>query len=309
MTDSPRAADCAGYPLITMGIPVRNGEELAAGAIESALAQTYPNIEVLVSDNCSSDRTGEICRSYAVRDARVRYHRQSEDLGAGGNFEWLAQNARGKFFMWIAHDDTRAPDSAALLADALRRHPRAVIAYGDTVELRAGEAPVAVAFDCDTRGLDLRARLRKTARQQFFHIYGLWRTGELRQLRFGASAWGPDLPLLMVAACMGEVVQIGGAALHYRVNPKPYWMYRASRDDALPWGKFIQKLPVRLQPFAPRFAFSRLVLITWRNVSAAAGYRAGLYAAILTAGWLGRQIYLWIRRRTFPRIKAGAGMR
>lgn len=302
MTDTPRAADSALYPLVSIGIPVRNGQELVAGAIESALAQSHPNIEVLISDNCSSDRTQEICQFYAARDTRVRYHRQSADLGAGGNFEWLAQNARGEYFMWLGHDDTRSPDSAALLAEALQRHPRAVIAYGGTVELRAGAAPVAPDFYCDTRGLGLRARLRKIVGQQFFHIYGLWRTGDLRQLRFGASAWGPDLPLLMVAACMGEVVQIDGAALHYRVNPKPFWMYRTSRDDALPWGRLIHKLPARLRPFAPRFAFSRLVFTTWRSVSAIAGYRTGFYAAMLTAGWLARQIYRWIGRRTAARI-------
>lgn len=289
------------YPLLSIGIPVRNGQELVAQAIESALAQSYPNIEVLISDNCSSDQTEEICRSYAARDTRVRYHRQSADLGAGGNFEWLAKNADGEYFMWIAHDDTRSPDSAAFLVNALQRHPHAVIAYGDTVELRIDESMAEIDFDCDTQGLDLWARLRKTSRQQFFYIYGLWRSRDLRKLHFGTCSWGPEVPLLMVAACMGEVVQISGAALHYRVNPKPFWMYRASRDDVLPWGKLIEKLPVRLQPFAPRFAFSRLVFTTWRNVSAVAGYAAGLYAAMLISGWLARQIYGLIGRRLFAK--------
>lgn len=296
-------SDAMQYPLVSLGLPVRNGQDYIGQAIDSVLAQTYPNLELVISDNCSSDRTQEICRSYAQRCPWVRYHRQQVDLGAVGNFEWLAQHARGDYFMWIAHDDTRSPDTVAEFVSGLRRHPDAVIIYGETVELLTDGSRAQSAFDCDTRGLELFARLRKTAQPQFFQTYGLWRTSALRRLYFGATTWGQEVPLMLAAASLGEVVQIKGPVLYYRVNPKPFWKLRASRDDVLPWGKLIKKLPHGLQAFAPRFAFTRLVYTTWRSVGRVSGMAAGLYAALLILGWLARQIFWWISRRLFPQRK------
>jgi glycosyltransferase involved in cell wall biosynthesis len=69
-------------PKVNIGLPVYNGQRYLETAIESILAQTYPNFQLVISDNASSDRTEEICRRYAGADARVRFHRQATNLGA-----------------------------------------------------------------------------------------------------------------------------------------------------------------------------------------------------------------------------------
>jgi glycosyltransferase involved in cell wall biosynthesis len=97
-------------PLVTIGLPVYNGERVVERALDSILAQTYPNLEVLVSDNCSTDNTEEVCRSYANQDDRVRYSRTERNLGAAGNYTRLAQLAGGRYFKWISHDDWIASD-------------------------------------------------------------------------------------------------------------------------------------------------------------------------------------------------------
>lgn len=301
MHDSSTSAAFGALPQVTLGLPVRNGAALLDKAIAAALAQDYPHITLLISDNCSTDATPDICARHAAADPRIRYHRQTRDLGAIGNFEWLARQAEGDYFMWVAHDDTRAPDCVSQLVAGLSAHPQAIIAYGDVEEIALDGSRRMIPFDGDTRGLGLADRLRKTAQPQFFQTYGLWRRTALQQLSFGATAWGQEVPMMMAAACLGEVVHVPGAVLHYRVNPKPYWQLRMSRDDALPWGGLIAKLPQAIQPFVPRFAMSRLVWSTYRAVRQVAGLRRGLYAGGLMILWLGRQIRIW----TLGRLPTG----
>src|SRR2546422_9844275 len=83
-------------PRVSVGMPVYNGERYLAEAVDSLLAQTYEDFEVIICDNASTDRTGEIARSYAARDTRVRYARNEKNLGAGGNFRRSEERRVGK---------------------------------------------------------------------------------------------------------------------------------------------------------------------------------------------------------------------
>ena len=96
--------------LVTIGLPIYNGASLCRIAIESVLAQTFPNFELLISDNCSTDETEDICWEYARRDSRVRYIKTERNLGSAGNFCRTVELARGEYFRWIAHDDSIHPD-------------------------------------------------------------------------------------------------------------------------------------------------------------------------------------------------------
>ncbi len=96
-------------PLVSIGLPVRNGEEMIEAALRSVLAQEHEDLELVISDNASTDGTGEICRSYAASDPRVRYHRQPENIGLAGNFMKVMHRARGTFLKWIGDDDWLAP--------------------------------------------------------------------------------------------------------------------------------------------------------------------------------------------------------
>lgn len=97
-------------PLVSIGLPVYNGEHSLAAALDSLVCQDYQNIEIILSDNCSSDRTQEICENYAKRDARIVYVRQEKNKGAAFNFEYVLQRSTGQYFMWAAADDYRTTD-------------------------------------------------------------------------------------------------------------------------------------------------------------------------------------------------------
>jgi len=91
-------------PKVTIGIPTYNrADGFLSDAIESAISQTFENIEVLIADNCSNDHTSEIVGSF--RDSRIRYHRHDENIGANNNFNFCIRQAKGKYFLLLSDDD------------------------------------------------------------------------------------------------------------------------------------------------------------------------------------------------------------
>jgi glycosyltransferase involved in cell wall biosynthesis len=92
-------------PLVSIGLPTYNRASTLRRAIESALAQDYQNIELVISDNASTDETQAICQEVAARDQRVRYLRQQRNQGATVNFREVLKQSRGEFFMWLSDDD------------------------------------------------------------------------------------------------------------------------------------------------------------------------------------------------------------
>lgn len=119
--NSEKVGDVA--PLVSVGIPVFNGENFLEEAIQSILAQTLKDFELILFDNASTDRTEEIGRKYAALDSRVSYHRNPENLGAAANYDLCFNHARGKYFKWAAHDDMIAPDFLERLVRGLEAHP------------------------------------------------------------------------------------------------------------------------------------------------------------------------------------------
>ena len=97
-------------PRVTIGIPVYNGEKFLEQAIVSMVGQTFTDLELIISDNASTDRTEDLSRTYESQDDRIRYVRNTRNLGAAKNFNQLVYMARGEYFKWAAHDDVCAPD-------------------------------------------------------------------------------------------------------------------------------------------------------------------------------------------------------
>ena len=117
-------------PLVTIGLPVYNGGQFLATALDSLLGQTFTDFELIISDNASTDTTEEICREYARADARVRYRRSSENRGFTWNANRVVELAAGKFFRWAAHDDACLPTFLERCVETLRSEsPSVVLAY------------------------------------------------------------------------------------------------------------------------------------------------------------------------------------
>src|SRR5262245_20674574 len=95
-------------PLVTIGIPTRNRSALLKVCVASALAQTYPNIEVVVSDNASTDDTLATLQEFA--DPRLRVVANRENVGHVGNFNRCLNEARGEYFVLLCDDNVIQPE-------------------------------------------------------------------------------------------------------------------------------------------------------------------------------------------------------
>ena len=105
MTRRTKATDVAcGSTLVSVCLPVRNGAERLPVVIGSVLAQTHENLELVVSDNASTDGTENVCRELAASDPRIVYRRHAANVGLLNNFISAMQLSRGGFFRWIGHD-------------------------------------------------------------------------------------------------------------------------------------------------------------------------------------------------------------
>ena len=104
------AADAA---LASIALPVRNGEHTLARVVESVLGQSHDHLELVISDNASTDGTEEICRHFAARDERVVYHRHPTDVGLLNNFRAAAELTRGDYLRWIGDSDHLEEDYLA----------------------------------------------------------------------------------------------------------------------------------------------------------------------------------------------------
>jgi glycosyltransferase involved in cell wall biosynthesis len=113
--------------LVTVGLPVYNGEPTVASAIRSVLDQQYERLELIISDNASNDGTEEICRELASSDARISYHRQPESIGLLNNFCYVLTRARGEYFKWLGDDDWIHPAFISRSAGVLGAEPSLVL--------------------------------------------------------------------------------------------------------------------------------------------------------------------------------------
>jgi glycosyltransferase involved in cell wall biosynthesis len=116
-------------PLISIGLPVYNGEAFLPQALDSLLSQTVADFELIISDNASRDRTPDICVSYAKLDARIKYSRTDKLLRPGENYNRTLELSSGKYFKWAAHDDVCAPTFLDKCLEVLETDPSVVLAY------------------------------------------------------------------------------------------------------------------------------------------------------------------------------------
>jgi glycosyltransferase involved in cell wall biosynthesis len=116
-------------PRLSIGLPVYNGEKYLKQAINSVLAQTYTDYELIISDNASTDRTKEICLEYAKKDKRIKYYRSKVNRGAAWNWNRVFTLASGVYFKWVAHDDTMNADFIEKCINMLEKDPSIIICH------------------------------------------------------------------------------------------------------------------------------------------------------------------------------------
>jgi glycosyltransferase involved in cell wall biosynthesis len=120
-------------PLVTIAIPTYNrADGFLRQALATAVGQSYRNIEIIVSDNCSIDDTESIVRSF--HDSRIRYFRQDRNIGANNNFNFCLSQARGEFFLLLQDDDYIDADFLEACVSQMTLNPgRGIIRTGTRI--------------------------------------------------------------------------------------------------------------------------------------------------------------------------------
>jgi glycosyltransferase involved in cell wall biosynthesis len=198
-------------PYVTVGLPVYNGERLLGRAVESLLAQTFENFELVISDNGSTDRTESICRAFAGRDPRVRYHRNAENVGAARNFNRVFELGRAPYFRWAAHDDMCRPDFLARCVEVLDREPDVSLVYTRAVDVDEQDRPIKE-YAPSSLATQARAadRVRDLLRNPSpcFEAFALMRREQLSQTDLIGAYTASDRTLLLEMAMRGRFHQV-----------------------------------------------------------------------------------------------------
>ena len=128
--------------VVSIGVPVYNGEKYIAETLDSLLAQSLTDFEIVVSDNASTDRTAEICRSYQKKDPRIRYFRNDRNIGAAPNFNRVVELAAAPLVHCGACDDLYHPRFLERCVEALARDPGLVLSYPRTTMIDESGTPM-----------------------------------------------------------------------------------------------------------------------------------------------------------------------
>lgn len=209
-------------PRASIGVPVYNGGKTLEAVLSALRQQTMSDIEIVISDNGSTDDTPDICRRAAEADPRIRYFRQPQTVCATDNFNFVLQKARAPYFMWAAHDDFRSNNYLEVLVPALEANPATILACSRIVEMTAGqESDLDLEFD--TRGMSPSHRLYKAAMGQLHHLYGVWKVDALRKIEWRHLDWWHDTPLMMAASMVGDFQYVPGTTFFYCFTPSRWF--------------------------------------------------------------------------------------
>jgi glycosyltransferase involved in cell wall biosynthesis len=229
----------ASAPLVSIGLPVFNGENYIAEAIESVLSQTLGDLELVISDNASTDGTQAICRDFARRDRRIVYARNERNLGAAPNYNRSFDLSRGRYFKWLAHDDRIEPTFLARTAAVLEAEPDVVLC-NTLIDFIDGAGQRLAVYD----GVLAQAAGRSAAERFALFVlhahtcadvFGLMRRSALEHTFRHASFHGADRALLAHFALLGRLVQLPEHLNQMREHPARYTRRIASARERQAW--------------------------------------------------------------------------
>ena len=222
-------------PLVSVGLFVYNGERFMEETLNSILNQTFTDFELIISDNASTDRTGEISQAYARRDRRIRYYRSEKNMGAGWNVRRVYELATGKYFKQAAADDLLEPNFLRRCVEALESDPGCVVAYPKTKEVDENGTFIknyVTPIKTDSKDPVVRFReILMTSGGMCYQIFGVMRMSALRQIPPQGSYVNADGVLLARMALLGRFHEI------------PEYLFISRRHSA----QSAATLPVRLK--------------------------------------------------------------
>ncbi|MGB9603328.1 MAG: glycosyltransferase family 2 protein [Limisphaerales bacterium] len=202
------------HKLVSIGIPTYNRREGLLKSINSVLAQSYPNFELIIGDNCSPDYDTAFINKIKNLDPRIKFIRNEKNLGPVGNFSLLKTVASGDYFMWLADDDWIGPDYIDKCVEFLDKNPDYVLVNGSTIYYKNS------AFYCYVKPLRLEHNSPKNRIINYYRTvadnavyYGLIRREALKPINL-KNVMGSDWIFVGNLAYIGKIGGIDDIHLH-----------------------------------------------------------------------------------------------
>jgi hypothetical protein len=207
---------------VSVGLPVYNGARYLPEAVDSLLAQTFEDFELIISDNGSTDETERICRAYERRDPRIRYVRSEVNRGLLWNFRRVLELARAPRFKWMAHDDICAPAFLRRCMEELDADAGIVLCAPSTVDIDEHGDPVRNhRWLARTDSPDIRERFHDILRDRHAHpFFGVMRTAVVRELDLSKPCLAVDKVLLAELVLRGRLRVLDDPLLLHREHPQ-----------------------------------------------------------------------------------------
>jgi glycosyltransferase involved in cell wall biosynthesis len=227
-------------PKVSVGLPVYNAENYLDDSLSSLLSQSYRDFELIISDNASTDATGEICQGYAVKDRRIIYHRNDRNMGIAWNHNRVFHLSSGEFFMWASHDDLRTTDYISQCVAALEADPFKVLAFSEVENIdEEGTVLKRRAILPKTDSQKPHERFRELIRLDYTceAMYGLIRTAVLK--RTGLHGLFPDSDRVLLAelSLHGPFIMAPSCIFYRRSHRYPTRHERVSLFDPAAAGR------------------------------------------------------------------------
>jgi glycosyltransferase involved in cell wall biosynthesis len=267
-------------PHLTVGMPVYNGERYVRQAIESILSQTFQDLELIISDNASTDATERICKDYAAKDPRVRYYRSDRNRGAAWNNNQVVKLARGEFFKWQCHDDYCDTTFLEKCLAILHCDPNVVLCYPQFVRVDEQGRCLGIKSSGVAGGAKPVERFRSMIyrRDSCEEVYGVSRTAVMKKTALIGPYSYSDDTFLAELILHGQFYQIPEPLFFYRIHPGQSTRSYPSRSALMAW----------FNPSASRFSLPFLRLfrgylsLVWRSP---VPWRIRLRCYSSLAGW------------------------
>lgn len=207
-------------PKLTLAMPIFNGANYVKDALDSILAQTFTDFELIVCDNASEDNTCEIVESYASQDDRIVLVRNPRNLGAAANYNLGFKHGSGEYLKWCAHDDRLSPNYIEACIAALDGDPTVALAFGSTRGITADNEIVRPVGE-ETPSIDdpdpaVRFQQAIELSGTCFPIFGVFRRANLARSTLHRPYYGSDRAVLAEAAIMGKFLRVEHAVFYNR---------------------------------------------------------------------------------------------
>ena len=230
-------------PLVSIGLPVYNGENYLRESIESVLCQTFKDFELIISDNCSTDNTNSICMEYVRRDSRVKCFKNSENIGYAGNFNNVFNSSTGVYFKWIAHDDIINERFLEKCIFTFNEYPDIIGVFPGLSYIDVNRNMIERRNKCfDIMQDDKVKRLREFINYEmegtedvFWAIYGLFKRETLKISCMHGAYVAADRVLLMHLALLGKIKSLDENLLYIRKHPESSMVRSRVPKDRYSW--------------------------------------------------------------------------